>query len=687
MLTVVLIASACSSRERDPNPQSSPVAREGAAPTALVGWALAGGPLDGAKVTVVDSDAKALDVEDVSLESGAWVLNLEDPPDDFTVVVAGGTDNGAAFEGELRALVRGYDHAEPRVLSVSPATTLVAAYLDAHPDLSPADATKAVASFLELPDAVDLEADLVDSDAWFSGSTFMAEAERAGGVGALVDSLVTELDDGATHAFPPAPTNQATAVATTVATTGITDLQILGGIGSGVSIVAGIVGIIRGQEQTAALTEIAGNLNTLASEIVTLNNQLSALTAAVEQNDYSDSISTETSNLAAKAKTSYGLYKRMVAARTDDDAADREAAITAFTASIYSPGHDYRPLFSGSDGTGGIDGIYADMVPVGGAPRALGEWTTFAGTGKDRYLTPATQARAAYAVQYWTTLQTQVLAMNLAYENAFNSVTPAPSPLVDMNTAGDVKAFAGSNVAKMQSACVSAGGPTSSNNHLLDEFNASGACIEALPTTPTVFIDQATNAMWLYKGKGQVALSDVTTEQAAQTASSSWLPKVTTPEWTLPALADLQNLIGQSVGSWTPAGVVDGLDQLGTYGAIPFFGQLLADTKNPALTMPADYTTTFWTNSTVGETYSYKPPSSLFASQVNVTYQRSFDLVTDAPINAVCVGATLSGSSTSCSEVLSLDIGVTAETQADLLWYRAVPSSEGPYATPGAITG
>src|SRR5688500_16665687 len=112
-MAMALVAAGCSGGDGD-RPGPSPSAERGGVPQSLVGFVIAGDPVEGATVTAVDGDGRTIATStDPSLASGVWTLELRDPPESFTLVATGGREHGRAFEGELVSVVRGYDHLEP----------------------------------------------------------------------------------------------------------------------------------------------------------------------------------------------------------------------------------------------------------------------------------------------------------------------------------------------------------------------------------------------------------------------------------------------------------------------------------------------------------------------------------------------------------------------------------------------
>src|SRR5262249_16372423 len=129
---------------------------------------------------------------------------------DYRVTVAGGTLGDEVFTGKLVADVT---DGGPTVgiMDVNAITTLVAAYRDQHPKVSPAHAKTAVRRVLEPPHGFDVTGQGRGENPWFSAGWFDQQAQSAGGIQPFVRTLVRQMDDRtATHPFPGAPQNDIT---------------------------------------------------------------------------------------------------------------------------------------------------------------------------------------------------------------------------------------------------------------------------------------------------------------------------------------------------------------------------------------------------------------------------------------------------------------------------------------------
>ncbi|HWB23228.1 MAG TPA: hypothetical protein VG652_10100 [Gaiellaceae bacterium] len=601
---------------------------------ALVGWAIAGHPLVGATIKAVDDKGKVIATSPAtSLRTGTWYLPLAGPPKTFTVVVSGGSDHGRPFKGELKNVIHDYDFKSPRAIHVNPATTLVSAYEGVHPDATGDQAVEAVSKFLRVPDPLDLESDLRVSDRFFSGVEFMKEATAAGGVGPFIDKLERDLEAGKTHPFPRAPSNQDGLGAA------LTPLQYLQGASAVVGITGSIVGMIRGQQEDAEISQIESQVSQIESQVAdiqtdmnTVLTQLNSLVQQTGQNGYNAAISTNTNNLVTQLGIIYPLYQNLLQTATSSSItavfnpynpydqswvppatpaspAQIEAAVTAFENAMQGN----ESLFDNAGG-GGVFGIYSDLVKSGGQTGGLDEWATLAGTHTTRFITHATQVRAAYAIAYWLGIESEVLDVDGAYESAMNTdssgkaITPAP---VNMHWSEASKAFTGQVATDADSQCVASGGATGTSNDVLNELNASHSCFTALPDDtssgpayqanglyPMTLVDQATGLMWEDGGGGNSDYYDST--NFVSDASQTGFPdpaSVPSPGWALPSLSDYETLASEDQGGWDVRDQYSStLDMLANYAQLPFFQNLVADTMDSTKSQPGDFNLAYWTN-------------------------------------------------------------------------------------------
>lgn len=561
---------------------------------------------------------------------------MQSVPQSFTLVARGGQDGGRPFRDQLRYAVRGYDPKDPRAIHINPATTLLAGWLHDHPAATKVEATRSVAQFLQIPHALDLEADLRATDAFFSGATFMREAKTAGGVGPFVERLETELTAGKTHAFLRARLSGSRTLQQFDPTTSglgaaITPLQSLQALSGAVSIASGIVSLVRGGQQSDAIAEIEGQLQQLETQFTQFQAELTKLEQLLDHAAYDNAVG-PLAQLETRVQITFPLYQFMLQSAIGSQA-QRDAAIQAFVASIYDPsvnGADWRDAFrGGSDGIG-LSGVYSHLMPLGNQTGALAAWTQMRGLGTVRFIDATSQANAAWAITYWSNLQAETLAINLAYEDAINNGPNPPSTPVSMNTAQDTASFAGANVETVEQTC-SPTGTTSGTNLLLNEFNTSGACVTAVPAD--TFIDQSTGVMWGYPQPSEIegdALDNGVADYSSPLALSGW---------GLPTISQIDAMSPQDIAN---LGATTG-DNLA------FIAGLLQNDP-----------TVMWT-STYGKCSDYYPQCP--------TRRKTYDVATGNIGNA-CAASNCAGPYT----------GRIPPALLNALFARSIASGEGPYA-------
>jgi hypothetical protein len=684
---------------------------------ALEGWAIAGHPLAGATIEAVDANGKVIATSpEKTLATGTWYLPLDHPAARMTIVAHGGTDGGHPFTGTLRNVVVGYSHARPRAIHINPATTLVAAYLARHRSASRQQGINAVRRFLGVPRTGNLESNLRASDTYFSGTQFMHEAKTAGGIGHFVTQLERNLDAGKSHAFltthkAAARTLQADSLGTVVAAADtIGPLKVLQGISSGLSIVSGIVGLIRGGQVQSEISAIDGQLTTIEGQVSDLGGVVDALAAQDNKHAYSNAISSGTRGLETQLAIVYPLYQLVL--QSAGGSADQIAsAITNFENAIYVPnGVDYRDTWRGGSGGVGLDGIYSDLVGQGTAEGALQAWSDYAGTSATRFISAATQTRAAQALAYWVNVQVEVLAVDAAYEDAYNNgtvtttttgttttaaTTTTTNPnAVSMGTAQAVASFGGANATAASTDCVPSGGTTSSANLLLNEYNASHACFQPVGTGvvgKSVWIDQATNLMWEYNGTFNAQPYDVFAASNQASAADWGWPNVADPNWQRPSIGQLQTLGSFNQGNnggWNVSNQYSRpIDMLAQYAQIPSFQGLLNVAAIPDTRQPFDYVTVFWSSTSGDCSQNYLAhPTDHFC------YQQTYDFLngnspwfctdpthTDPYGCSSTADNNYANNGTYGDQPIGYFDTTHTEDWADWLYERTVPASEGPY--------
>ena len=205
VLVLALAASECGESEKKSiAPRSSPVpVRE-----TTLGQAFVADPLAGATVKLYRSGGSLISAagayDEKTTEGGLFQLHPKRLPKDFTVVVSGGSQGGALFDGDVKAPVAGYNGSDD--VGVNPVTSVIAASDDDHDAQSIAQTTDRVKRFLGIGPQQDLGLSLAQRDEVFSGKVFLDAANGAGGYNAFVSALAKDVEAGRparTFAGPP----------------------------------------------------------------------------------------------------------------------------------------------------------------------------------------------------------------------------------------------------------------------------------------------------------------------------------------------------------------------------------------------------------------------------------------------------------------------------------------------------
>ena len=172
----------------------------------LPGWVTAESAVAGAAISLYDLWGKPIPLEEeaVTNDTGTFGATVRGLPSHFRVVAGYGTRGGQSFLADLSADCRGFDP-ETDYVYINLVTTIVSAYLDAHPDATWDEAVSRVKGFLEIPDAIDIGEDLQTQSSWefFWPYGFLEEAAENGGVSPFIALLIAEMaSDDATHPFP-----------------------------------------------------------------------------------------------------------------------------------------------------------------------------------------------------------------------------------------------------------------------------------------------------------------------------------------------------------------------------------------------------------------------------------------------------------------------------------------------------
>lgn len=177
-----------------------------------------GPQVEGSPIGIDTSNVNGLFVASIFLPSQVLdSSNWPTAPVNFRVTASGGTMNGSPVMGVLRADVRNYQSGQ--TVYVNAVTTLVAAYWDATPGITLADAETAVGKFLGLPAAA-LGSEYVPYDAAsFSQVTFEKQVATQltlngsqTNINTYIAGLLVEMkaNPTATHRFVAAPSVPAT---------------------------------------------------------------------------------------------------------------------------------------------------------------------------------------------------------------------------------------------------------------------------------------------------------------------------------------------------------------------------------------------------------------------------------------------------------------------------------------------
>lgn len=238
----------------------------------LHGFVSAAGHVNGASVVLFDAAGKQ--IATTTTRNGMFHLADVSLPTDFSVKATNGAIAGQAATGALRLDVSGYKPG--RDLYVNQATTLAAAYRDAHPTHTVAEADNTVRIFLGLPDWAKLGPSLVGSLPQFDPKKFAKAAQENGGLDSYESKLVKEIDAGHTTAGPRFPVAAQNDLVDDAAEFVISNL--LKGAGSaaankGMSAFMNAIGQggpdISGQisQISSQLDDIQGSLTTLSQEV------------------------------------------------------------------------------------------------------------------------------------------------------------------------------------------------------------------------------------------------------------------------------------------------------------------------------------------------------------------------------------------------------------------------------------
>ena len=303
---------------------------------------LGGFPLVGAQITISDLDGVVLSTRETATGPfGGFIFDVDQLPTDFNIQATGGTLDGEPFTGHARALVR--DFTSGTWLPLNEVSTIVAAYADAHPEMTHEEVADVVAIYLGVPYYVSLEEVINTCDVYggiFSPKLFSEAAKEAFGeynLDSFVDIIISEIDEGEQHLFaavddydfflPPGvelwennrlfPNVGSAAAAMKVA-------KVVFGVIEGLGqIVDSIFTEIYRNSVTEALTKIISQLNEIRGQLAGIQIQLEKLTFLTIKGQYDTRMTTINTYLTSIKNHIDELSKWAEQIPIDDDQVDR----------------------------------------------------------------------------------------------------------------------------------------------------------------------------------------------------------------------------------------------------------------------------------------------------------------------------------------------------------------------------
>jgi len=169
----------------------------------------------GATVSIYDlNGVKIVEELDVTYETGSFILTVpwgvgswdDAIPDEFKIVATGGKLGNETFTGTITRMVNNYSEERKgwAFYDLNAITTLMTAYMVAHPEVDYAEAVETVEEFLLVPSDFELAEVIEHSEYYydiFYHEGFMDQASNAGGFDVFIDELVGEIDSGVGHPF------------------------------------------------------------------------------------------------------------------------------------------------------------------------------------------------------------------------------------------------------------------------------------------------------------------------------------------------------------------------------------------------------------------------------------------------------------------------------------------------------
>lgn len=272
--TAGLVAAGCSGGGGSTGPASD----LDFTPRVVAGRLVPGLTVPGALVTMQTPGGSPLEIPELRTDAaGNFFLDPMPLPSAFRLtLIPTGTLPGPADDAPLTAVVEGH---EPGfgMIPVNAATHLVAAWRQAHPELTVAACEARVRSFLALAPTLDLGWEVDNPGSGFSHEAFFQQAQAQGGLEAFTAMLVAEMEAGATHPMILAEQSfWGRLFDNTVAdlTAGFTTDLLTFGIGK----IAGCLGFNFGE--AAQLRQISQELQQISTQIGVLQQQVATNAAA-----------------------------------------------------------------------------------------------------------------------------------------------------------------------------------------------------------------------------------------------------------------------------------------------------------------------------------------------------------------------------------------------------------------------
>jgi len=165
-----------------------------------------GYPLVGSTMSLYSLDGALIKtVTDATGPYGGFYIPNNGLPGDFNVEVAGGTFNGQAFDGHVKANIREFN--PEKHYNVNDITTILAAYFERHPELSFEDVKAKLAYYLDIPEYWTLDEVIDFLDYYtepFSPEKFIKAIEEEFGTikfDDFIDLVVEDMEEGNQWSF------------------------------------------------------------------------------------------------------------------------------------------------------------------------------------------------------------------------------------------------------------------------------------------------------------------------------------------------------------------------------------------------------------------------------------------------------------------------------------------------------